>query len=345
MSRTIYYIGAGASRGKRDEAGKILEGVPVVSEIPDEFAAFREFINNAIIPSGYTTFHELYKVSADDVQNCKLMMLSDIDRLQQGILEHATIDTYARKLYLTRRLGDFNTLKDILCSFFIWTQLEHKVDGRYDTFLANVLEESTLALPADISIISWNYDSQVESAYKAYQNGNNPGLPIFEKSMQGEWPSVPKGGRVFKINGTASFLDTSVVEKIKEVESKTAAAVQLILFYNSSRADTSSMGFQIRTHLSFAWEPAVNHDNMMSVLADTTADTEQVVVIGYSFPFFNRKMDRAILRGMPKLQKVYIQDIDALAVHQSIKAVLPDDRRVEVVLIDKCGQFYLPNEL
>ena len=343
MSRTIYYIGAGASRGKRDDKGNILEGVPVVSEIPNEFAAFREFINNAVVPDGYTTFLGLYHTSANDVQNCKLMMLSDIDRLQQGIIEHATIDTYARKLYLTNCFTEFKTLKDILCSFFVWSQLEHKVDGRYDTFFANILDERTLALPSDISIISWNYDSQIESAYKAYRN--NPGLPIFEKNIQGEWPSLPKSGRVFKINGTASFLDGSVVERIKESESKTVAAVQLILFYNSSRADTSSMGFQMRTHLSFAWEPAVNHDKLMNALAVTTADAEQVVVIGYSFPFFNREMDRAILKGMPKLQKIYIQDIDASMVLQSIKAVLPDDRSVEIVLIDKCNQFYLPSEL
>ena len=41
MSKTIYYLGAGASYGKRDESGGILEGIPVVSEIPARFDLFR----------------------------------------------------------------------------------------------------------------------------------------------------------------------------------------------------------------------------------------------------------------------------------------------------------------
>ena len=49
MSKTIYYIGAGASYGIR-ENGVIIEGIPVVKEIPSEFAAFRKFIEDAKIP-------------------------------------------------------------------------------------------------------------------------------------------------------------------------------------------------------------------------------------------------------------------------------------------------------
>ena len=31
MSKTIYYLGAGASYGKRSETGEIIEGLPIVS--------------------------------------------------------------------------------------------------------------------------------------------------------------------------------------------------------------------------------------------------------------------------------------------------------------------------
>ena len=92
-------------------------------------------------------------------------MLEDIDSLIEGIKQHATIDTYARKLYLTGNKRDFEKLKRVLCAFFIWEQLDKKADIRYDTFLANILEEKTLDLPSEISIISWNYDSQIEIAY------------------------------------------------------------------------------------------------------------------------------------------------------------------------------------
>lgn len=343
MSKTIYYLGAGASYGKRDEQGAIIEGVPVVAEIPMEFAAFRKYIADTEIPTGYIQFQGKYQMTPEDVIREKQAMLADIDDLQNGIQEHATIDTYARKLYLTRRFNDFKKLKDVLCSFFVWTQLEHKVDGRYDTFLANVLEENTLLLPQDISIISWNYDSQIEKAYKAY--GYNQGLIVYEKNIQGEWPPILKSGRVFKINGSATFYDMSVIDRIKESENETAAALQLILFYNTSRADTSSLGFQLRTHLSFAWEDSQNQQNLIDTINATVGDAQQVVVIGYSFPFFNRKTDRYIFSQMPHLRKVYIQDKNPDTVKQSIEAVFPVGTKIQIIPISDCTQFYLPSEL
>jgi len=343
MSKIIYYIGAGASFGKRDENGAILEGVPVVAEIPKEFAAFRKFIADAEIPSGEILIPGFCVTDAEDVERYKNAMLSDIDDLQRGIQEHATIDTYARKLYLTRQMSEFRKLKDVLCSFFVWSQLEHKPDGRYDTFFANVLEEGTLEFPADISIISWNYDSQVEMTYKSYRKDKE--LPIFEKNITGEWPRLPKSGRVFKINGSATFVDTSTLSLLKATEKRTPAALQLIHFYDDSRSDTSDLGYQMRNHLSFAWESAANHDNMMESLTKTTMDTEQVVVIGYSFPFFNRRTDREIIGSMANLKKIYVQDMNADDVEQSLLAVLPEGKNIEIEKIYKCSQFYLPKEL
>ena len=341
MSRTIYYIGAGATYGVRDN-GIIVEGMPVVKEIPAHIDAFRDYIAKAKIPDGEIVFQGLYKTDSEQVESNRRDMLRDIDGLINGIKEHATIDTYARKLFLTGRKRDFETLKAVLCAFFIWEQLEHKPDGRYDTFLANVLDEQTLDLPRDISIISWNYDSQVELAYRAYRE--RPELPIFEKNIDGDWPEMPRTGMVFKVNGSATFANTQIVSMIKDFE-ETNAAVQLILFYYDTKADTRELGFQFKTHLSFAWEASDNNENMMRSLTEATKDTEQVVVIGYSFPFFNRKMDRELFKGMQRLNKIYVQDINAAAVVQSMRAVLPEDRKVEIVQITDCGQFYLPAEL
>lgn len=341
MSKTIYYIGAGASYGVR-ENGKIIEGIPVVKEIPNEFDAFKRFIESAEVPEGEIAIQDMYRTGHDDVENAKRFMLHDINSLIEGIKEHATIDTYARKLYLTKRNRDLERLKSLLCCFLLWEQLEHKPDGRYDTFLANVLDSETLNIPESISFISWNYDSQMELAFQAYKL--NTGLAVFEKNTVGQWPLLLNSGRVFKVNGSATFADLEMVSMIR-VYDKTSKAIQLIQVYSNSMADTSSMGFQFKTHLSFAWEYSDNSENMKKSLQETTKDTEQVVVIGYSFPFFNRESDRAIFNGMPNLKKVYIQDINPEAVIQSLRAVLPVDRKVKVVSVKNCEQFYLPPEL
>ena len=198
-------------------------------------------------------------------------------------------------------------------------------------------------LPKDISFISWNYDSQIENAYKAYNK--NGTLPLFEKNIQEEWPQITDSGRIIKVNGSATFEDKSTIQYIKADEENMSAALQLIEFYHDSQVDTSQIGLDFKTHLSFAWEDSDNRDKMRATFAQTTNDTEIVVVIGYSFPFFNRVTDRAIFAGMPNLKKVYVQDLNADAVIQSIKAVLPTDRKIEIQPVRDCGQFYLPMEL
>ena len=341
MSKIIYYIGAGASYGirKNDE---ITEGIPVVKEIPSEFDAFKSFIEKAEVPEGDIVFQDMYRTGHADVEDAKRYMLHDINSLVQGIKEHATIDTYARKLYLTNRNSDLERLKSLLCAFFLWEQLEHRPDGRYDTFLANVLDNKTLNIPEEISIISWNYDSQIELAFSSYNK--NAGLAVFEKNIVGRWPSLTKTGRVFKVNGSATYADGEIVSLIKNYD-KTSEAIQIIQFYSNSMADTADMGFQFKTHLSFSWEEAPNNENMMQSLNETTKDTELLVVIGYSFPFFNRETDRGIFKGMPNLKKVYVQDVNPDAVIQSLRAVLPAERKIDIVPVKNCEQFFLPAEL
>lgn len=341
MSKTIYYIGAGASYGLR-ENGEIVEGIPVVKELTKEFEAFKHFIEDAEIPEGEIVFQDMYQTGHNDVENAKMYMLQDMNSLMQGIKEHATIDTYARKLYLKKRNRDFEQLKALLCAFFLWEQLQHKPDGRYDTFLANVLDEKTLNIPKNISFVSWNYDSQMELAFQSYRL--NTGLALFEKNIVGSWPLLTDYGRVFKVNGSATFANGEIVSLIHEYN-KTSVAIQIIQFYSNSMADTTSMGYQFKTHLSFAWEDSPNNENMMESLRKTLVDTEQVVVIGYSFPFFNRTKDREIFNQMLNLKKVYVQDLNPNAVMQSMRAVLPVEKKIEVVPITDCSQFYLPSEL
>ena len=342
MSKTIYYIGAGASYGKRNENGGVIEGIPLVAEIPKEFSEFRECISKAEIPQGEISFLNKYVTESDSVKMKWQRLLSDIDSLIDGINEHATIDTYARKLYLTRDTRMFNILKDVLCTFFVWVQLDRKPDNRYDTFLANILEMESLVLPKDISIISWNYDSQIEMAFKSYQSSRL--LPVYEKNIQGEWPPLYDCGRIFKVNGSATFVDTSLFTLIKDY-SNTSPAILLIMFYDDLNADTTEFGYQFRTHLSFAWEDSPNALKMRETIKATVADTEQMVVVGYSFPFFNRETDREIIGYMDKLKKIYVQDIVPNAVKESVLAVLPVGRKIDIVPISNCSQFYLPSEL
>ena len=347
MSRVIYYIGAGASYGKRtiDDSGLqiIEEGLPVVSEIDKELISFRNYLAGIEVKRDECyVFKNLYSTTGESVIPVKAEILQDLDNLIQNAKDHATIDTYARKLFLTRRRRDFEKLKCLLCAFFIWEQLTHKLDQRYDTFLANVLSMQNLYLPPHISVISWNYDSQFELAYRYYtKNGT---LAIYDKNKDGIWDKLKDFGRIFKVNGSATFSNINDLLNIID-DSTIPQGIQLLMFYGDALADTSQLGVQFKSHVSFAWEESENNANMLASITDSVAGAETVVVIGYSFPFFNRDTDRFIFSKMEKLKKVYIQDPNPEAVEPSLKAVLSEGTNIKIEYQKDCSQFYLPREL
>lgn len=351
MSKIIYYIGAGASYGKRrvinkdtaDEETVLTEGLPVVAEIPNRIRKFRKFIDDCIIDTNAMyQFKGMFQTRGEDIARQKQDMLRDIDELIDGIVSHATIDTYAKKLFLVGDKRRFKTLKNVLCAYFVWEQLDHSIDQRYDTFLANVLSPRNLYLPQSISVISWNYDSQFELAYNFYtRNGR---FPIFDKNKDDEWEQLPNHGCVFKVNGSATYGNFSVANEILK-DNELPKDIQLIMFYGDSKADTSSLGFQFTPHLSFAWEQTENQAKMMEYIKQATQDTISVLVIGYSFPFFNREVDREIFANMPNLKTIYIQDPNVEAIDQSLRAILPDGTDVKIEYRKNCEQFYLPSEL
>ncbi|MBR1527553.1 MAG: hypothetical protein IJ640_13000 [Prevotella sp.] len=354
MSKLIYYIGAGASYGRK-EAREILdegtekerlivhEGLPIVNEIAKSLLTFKEAVENAPIESERLyTFMDKYQTEGSNINRIRTELLRDIEHLYKDTKEHATIDTYAKKLFLTRRHNDFKCLKNVLSAFFVWAQLESEPDQRYDTFLANILQMNNLYFPKDISVISWNYDSQFEIVYRYYSvNGS---LPIYEKIVDGDFPPLKDFGKIFKVNGSANFGDFNMVDSIiRDVDVE--PIIQLIEYYGHLNADTSELGFQFHSHLSFAWEISEKQNKLMEIIRQTTVDTESIVVIGYSFPYFNREIDRAIFTGMPHLKTIYIQDPNPDAVEPSLRAVLPESSKVKIEHQKDCTQFYLPREL
>lgn len=354
MSKIIYYMGAGASYGKKEarevidkgtekESLLIHEGLPVINEIGKCLLAFKEAVANAPIDiSGHYSFLNKYSTSGDDLNHMRNCLITDIEKVYEANKEHATIDTYAKKLYLIKRTNELKRLKNVLTTFFVWTQVVSKTDQRYDTFLANILQENTLSIPNGISVISWNYDSQFEMAYRNYSQDGN--LPIFDKKAHTDYQDSGNCGKIFKVNGSANFDDFCMVDYISK-HTDVDSIIQLIEYYGSLNADTAELGFQFTSRLSYAWETSERQKQMFDMLQKVTYDTTTVIVIGYSFPYFNRQIDRKIFAAMPYLQSVYIQDPNPEAIEPSLRAVLLNESATKIVYQKDCTQFYLPREL
>ena len=150
---------------------------------------------------------------------------------------------------------------------------------------------------------------------------------------------------IIKLNGTANFFveedwlqysDTMKIDKtlLKKILNKYAECV------NVERCDG-------RLRLNFAWEEAYSKDLLEKVTPQLVKDATTLVVIGYSFPYFNRKIDRAIIENMPHLKNIYIQDKYPNRIQQYITPVIPEDKLagLKIVPLDDVEQFYLPPEL
>ncbi|GAA3593668.1 hypothetical protein Q4Q39_06280 [Flavivirga amylovorans] len=346
MSKNItYLLGAGASIG----------ALPIVDKIPNALNDFAEEFNPSILtsssPNHSIVFRDsiinryLSKHQANEniSQNVK-KFYNDIIWLKTGAENHTSIDTFAKKLYLQKDNKNLKKLKIILSCFFLYLQTK-KFDKRYDSFFASILDDLS-KLPENLKILSWNYDSQLEIAFNRFVNTtiNNSKhiLNLFSKGS-----NIIKNETefsVFKINGTTGFIDKNkeLFEILNEFDSIESSLVEVFLDINkrSSKNDYNP-------NMSFAWENFNIDSYFNKSLKESIRETEILIVIGYSFPFFNRKVDKLMLDAMPKLTKVYVQDpSNSENVIEKMKGLIQwyQNHRVQFESIKYKDQFFIPIE-
>lgn len=339
MANVTYLIGAGASAGKRGRDlpngdtndNRIIEGLPCVNEIPVCLSNLIYDIKHHIVPSQYDALKE--------------GLLEQLEKLYRMSERHATIDTYAKKLKLRKENNEFHKTEIMLAYFFMVEQLIHKPDSRYDTFFANILDDQ-LNIPENINIISWNYDSQFEIAYREYET--EKALPITFKGAEYQI-NTPK---IFKVNGTAAFenlSDIAVLRGQMPLLENGAIDMQLssdgVMFLLDLYKRISQPTKKLNTRLSFAFDDTTD-DTMFEKIDNVVFGTNILVIVGYTFPFFNRNIDRRILFNLRPYAKIYIQDLNPKYVKQSLQAVLTKaQRNIPIKELERTDQFYLPPEL
>ncbi len=127
--------------------------------------------------------------------------------------------------------------------------------------------------------------------------------------------------------------------------------------------------FDKKPILTFAWETnSTDKQRLQSLnglLKKNLEDTTILVVIGYSFPFYNRRIDNEIFEVQKKrLKKIYFQDpnLDGEFLRKRYNLRLPDETSgerlrpsqvarllgtvpIDIESIKDCEQFFVPVEL
>lgn len=382
MKNITFLLGAGAS----------YNSLPVVQGMDKRMELFVSYLvfNQAKFSKKINNYEKLLDTIKSIIKNAK---------------PHASIDTYAKKLFLRNNEIDAQnllSLKWLLSCYFVFEQgpinqkkefiaryfnttikdniihpnsetnliieknkllnnLAIEVDNRYDVFLATLLQKTSngsLELPEEVNIISWNYDYQLELAFMGYLiNPNYMQSNIGLKTYPNTNPKSISYPKFIKLNGTASYFERLSVDINKTAKNQnnmihirdendshiTSNRLLDLLSDYSEFLNYPKSKFPIIPYINFAWEKDTNKisESAFEYAKEIMKKTDTVVVIGYSFPNFNRLIDKEIFRaGVNSIKHIYYQSPDADKLLGRFDHVYP--YKVKPTPIKEVDQFYIP---
>ncbi len=347
-------------------AGASYHALPIHSNLKSRLEIFNKHI---------LAFSQIY------LSNNFSRLKKHLSILQDNISTHYTVDTYAKKLFLknpnVKTNDEYILLLNYLSAYFLYEQLSidvnlpcnqylrdlynlpynlenqidksllKELDYRYDSFFATILEnneEGELIIPENFSIISWNYDFQVEKAFMNFSGDSLENtLNLFKvDGINYHFQQDDKKSFLTKLNGTAAFAKDGKYTNLFDfknhiLDEDSLQIISKILIAERNEYDTG---------MRFAWEK-----NEISKVAFQNAqfkiiEADIIVIIGYSFPYFNREIDRQLFehsgrnKGYPK---VYIQCAET-----EIKSVINRFKGIKNIIpipFVELDQFLIPNEL
>ncbi len=338
-TKITYLIGAGASAKalplvKDSDKVEIIDGVSKIIK-GGNYGITKELIN----------LREILDIAGSNAEKLK-SDFEQIKKLGEEASNFATIDTYFRYL-LTKKDGESRAIvrKKNFEKYFLIRQFSKRLgeddipqDNRYRNFLASIIDIKTKKIPENVKILSWNYDCQFEIAlaynFFELQEGKFPRIYPFPKSSE----SVDQVYDLIHLNGVAGFSNLTEFTHFCNNFSSFEGFLSEFRDFDSRRD---------RKQISFSFERE-NLWELTGRLQSTLSETTHLVVIGYSFPYFNRFVDSLIFKLLIKepgrLQKIYFQDpyLDGQSLYNQFNI---DREKIEIVHIKETEQFYLPTEL
>lgn len=337
MNKITYLFGAGASAN----------ALPIVTGIPGRINNLIDLLRSPSLQlSSVIFFDGLTKNKTK--QEYQLSLIEDLKWILRESQKHSSIDTFAKKLTIKQMHSDLERLKRTLSIFFIFEQSQNPVDGRYDSFFASIIDSSH-SFPDNIRILSWNYDYQFELAYSEYSgkkniSENQTKLNIHQKTVKNLGDN--HGFRIYKLNGTTEIYNQIHYRQYNFID-EMSSEITIHLIEEIVRNYAGILNSDdYHSTLSFSWETdAKDGKTFLENVSEDIIDTIILIVVGYSFPFFNREIDRKIIGSMGQLNRVYFQAPDAENLKDRFKAIRNDFNEKDLIPIKDTGQFFLPNEL
>jgi hypothetical protein len=277
--------------------------------------------------------------------------------------KYGTLDTYARKLFLNQSHLELSRLKSSVSIFFtLWHLTDdftfksrkvgeeyfnfEEIDRRYISLLAAITETKNnkdVTIKDNIRFVTWNYDLQLEFAFKAF-NHDVLSLEYISQNLKvrckiGDNDSL----QICHLNGYHGFYYTDQKEYDFLTVSKSKDIDEILDSIGYVSTSERRKQLQISNHINYAWESNPLAEKTRTEANRIFSETDILVIIGYSFPNFNKGIDKMFfdkLKG--RRTKIYYQDPNASEIFIN---QLVDSNETEVICDRvKKDNFYLPYE-
>lgn len=355
MSNELTYIlGAGAS----------FQSIPVVKNFPMRFSSFSSYLSRT---SNNTSFDE-NKREAFILAHQKAQEICDAFRA------HQSFDTYFKKLFHTSQLRKIAEAKKILNLYFIWEYLsrptakpdiydetifwkQSAIDKRYDALVAGLLKpKAGKSEPyCPINFITWNYDMNLFMSLKNYFSPNKlfgDFLSTIDKKNN-LWQIEDKIS-IINMNGYSYCTKFSPFKSMNDLTSVKKEIYEWIYEKITDRYFSQDYSDKDSESIKFAWEltsgSKTSDLECIKQAREKISRSANIVVIGYTFPLYNRLVDYEYFNNLTVGGKrISIQDPNAIQIKKSLASDFNiSSENSPIFYVDEitnCDSFFVPSNI
>jgi hypothetical protein len=354
MSNITYYIGAGAS----------FNAFPIQNDLCLQMRNIGCYM--------LSLNRERFKTKEIDVDafiaaSPILAVAYDLIYFGDRGIQFGTIDTYARKLSLLRNTNRLKRLKSTVNTFFtIWQSMSEEfhvywtqsmksvekpdasnIDKRYFSLLSTILKwenRKGIELNDNVNFISWNYDLQIELAFSSFSDVK---IENVNKQLSFLQQTKSRPPRIIHMNGYSGFAKIRGREVCQIDFNKIETAEDFTKFLNDKTIDFHQYVNQMSSNIDYAWEGNISKKincNKIEEAKRLVQNTSALIIIGYSFPAFNRKIDIEILSQMRGRNPTIIY-LDPKATKDKLVSVIPQSLIPNVKVVNTLNSgFIVPDD-
>lgn len=334
-----YILGAGAS----------FESMPVVKSFPYRFEEFSQYVTSLRgIPHIFINNRDFITTLENKAKE-----------LSRQFKTHQSFDTYFKKLFHTEQTAEIFISKKVLNLYFLWEHISETrdkpqnyseavfwkksiIDKRYDALIAGLLKPigGKKETYCPVNFITWNYDLNLFLSLKNYFYPHETLGKFLEYIRKEGQENIWEIGRQIKVINMNGYFYSSSLSNEKSLPIINQETFNLLLKKSTDQHFSINFTDSDSELIKFAWESNLG---VGEKARDMIKESKNVVVVGYTFPLYNRLIDLSYL-NLDNFSNcsLAIQDPNAENLKQDFLNMGGPRDSLSIKPITNCESFYIP---